>query len=329
MVKLQRCLVGGTFDRFHSGHQALLTAALEVAELVEVWINNDEISSSKSPFIQSFEDRREAILDWADERITTHELTDSMGPAPFRADCDSIVCTPETLPTCNSINEKRLQNMLTPLEIIEVPHFLDENGGILSSSKIRAGDVDRNGNYWLSQDGRETTYHFHSELDAELKRPIGELYAGPEDIPEVAISSAAEDFSLGSLIAVGDVCVASLLEIGIVADIAIIDGYTKRNELEEKVDISAYGLLLDATNPAGQITPSLIQSIENALANEVPTCIEVNGEEDLAPLIIHLLAPLGTNVLYGQPNEGIVLCITDEKVKEICRKMLSRFEVKI
>jgi len=328
MVKLRRCLVGGTFDRFHAGHQALLTAALEVAELVEVWITNDEISSAKSPFVLSFEDRREAILDWADERISTHELTDSMGPAPYRADCDSIVCTPETLTTCNSINEKRLQNMLTPLEIVEVPHFLDENGMILSSSKIRAGVVDRNGKYWLSQDEKEITYYFHSELDEELKRPMGELYLGPEEILEVAVSSAVEDFSPGSLIAVGDICVSSLLEIGLVPDIAIIDGFTKRNELEEKVDISAYDALLNAINPAGQITPSFIDSIENALVNEIPTCIEVDGEEDLAPLIVHLLAPLGTNVLYGQPNEGLVLCITDEDTKGVCKDILSRFEVK-
>ena len=38
MVRLERCLVGGTFDRFHAGHIALLEAALAEAELVEVWI---------------------------------------------------------------------------------------------------------------------------------------------------------------------------------------------------------------------------------------------------------------------------------------------------
>ena len=64
----------------------------------------------------------------------------------------------------------------------------------------------------------------------------------------------------------------------IIPDIAMVDGHTKRNELEEKVNLSAYDLLLNATNPAGQITPSLIGSIENALVNEIPTCIEVDGE---------------------------------------------------
>ena len=79
MAKLERCLVGGTFDRFHDGHKALLNTALDVAELVEVWITNDAMSQNKSPFLESFEDRRESILSWAGERITTHELEDSMG----------------------------------------------------------------------------------------------------------------------------------------------------------------------------------------------------------------------------------------------------------
>ena len=92
MAKLERCLVGGTFDRFHKGHKVLLESALEAAEFVEVWITNDEMSAAKSPVIQSFEDRRESILAWADERITTHELEDNYGPAPMRKDCDSIIC---------------------------------------------------------------------------------------------------------------------------------------------------------------------------------------------------------------------------------------------
>ena len=61
-------MVGGTFDRFHQGHKALLESALDAAELVEAWITNDEMSAAKSPILQSFEDRREAIIAWSDER---------------------------------------------------------------------------------------------------------------------------------------------------------------------------------------------------------------------------------------------------------------------
>ena len=35
---LRRCLVGGTFDRFHIGHEVLLSTALRHAEKIEVWV---------------------------------------------------------------------------------------------------------------------------------------------------------------------------------------------------------------------------------------------------------------------------------------------------
>ena len=193
MAKLERCLVGGTFDRFHQGHKSLLNTALDVAELVEVWITNDEMSAAKSPVLQSFEDRREAIIAWADERITTHELEDSLGPAPNRKDCDSIICTPETLGNCQTINEIRLKNGLIPLEIIEVQHSLDEVGGIISSSRIRAGLIDCEGKLWVDDEQKKQTYHFHMGLDEELKKPNGDLFTGPEDSPEVAMATAMEN----------------------------------------------------------------------------------------------------------------------------------------
>ena len=116
---------------------------------------------------------------------------------------------------------------------------------------------------------------------------------------------------------------------GVVPDIAIIDGMTKRIELEKKVDISEFSLILSAKNPAGEVTPSLIESVDAALHSDQTTCIEVDGEEDLAPLIIHLLSPLGTNVVYGQPGRGVVLRVTDLAAKRQCRDLLSKFEVKI
>ena len=121
---------------------------------------------------------------------------------------------------------------------------------------------------------------------------------------------------------------ATLLDMGVIPDIALVDGMTKRTELIEKVELSQFDLLISAVNPAGQITPSLIQSIDAALHSDQTTCIEVDGEEDLAPIIVHLLAPIGTNVVYGQPSKGVVLRITDLAAKEQCRGLLSRFEVR-
>ena len=142
------------------------------------------------------------------------------------------------------------------------------------------------------------------------------------------MSAAMENIAPGGIIAVGDVSVETLLEMGVTPDIALVDGMTKRSELTEKVDLSTFDILLSAENPPGAITPSLIDSINAALHNDQTTCIEVDGEEDLAPIIVHLLAPLGTNVIYGQPGKGVVLRITSLESKEQCRGLLSRFEVK-
>ena len=226
------------------------------------------------------------------------------------------------------INEIRLKNGLLPLEIIEVQHSLDEAGGIISSSRIRAGLIDCDGKLWVNETQTNQIHHFHMGLDEELKKPNGELFTGPEDSPEIAMAAAMENLAPGSIIAVGDVCAATLLEMDVIADIAIIDGMTKRVELEQKVDLSKFDILLSAENPPGQITPSLFKAVFEALKKDQTTCIEVDGEEDLAPIVIHLFAPIGTNVIYGQPGKGVVLRVTTLESKMQCRNLLSKFEVR-
>ena len=95
------------------------------------------------------------------------------------------------------------------------------------------------------------------------------------------------------------------------------------------MDTSKFEIILEAKNPAGQITPSLFKAVAAALHNDQTSCIEVEGEEDLKPsIVIHLLAPIGTNVVYGQPNKGVVLRVTTLESKEQCRTLLSKFEVR-
>ena len=160
---------------------------------------------------------------------------------------------------------------------------------------------------------------------------MGDIYPGPEEIPEVAMSSALENLptSKGSIIAVGDVTVRTLLEMEIIPDIALIDGMTKRVVIDEEklVDTKQFGKIIKCKNPAGSLTPSLLESIEDAVISQESVVIIVDGEEDLAPLYVHCLAPIGSVVLYGQPRVGVVSQITTLSVKERCRSLLSIFEV--
>ena len=329
------CLVGGTFDCFHAGHQALLGAALN-CDSVEVWVTTDATAAEKDPRIQPQSKRIEEIGNWAAGRnLSTHSLEDTWGPAPSRSDATHIVCTPETLENCEKINQMRLENGLGPLEIIEVKHVMARDGDPISSSRIRQGSIDRDGNLWIRAADLDHVVHMPTQLDSELKEPMGTLFRGPEDTPEVAIQAAVESIPAFSpcLVAVGDVTVDSLLEIGWVPDVGIVDGLTKRTTWEGELDKSSFSGHLSCTNPAGQLTPDLLECADIAMDfafsdDGGPVLLEVEGEEDLAPILIHLLAPFGTVVLYGQPSEGVVMRITDESTKARCRAMLDSFEVR-
>ena len=122
-------------------------------------------------------------------------------------------------------------------------------------------------------------------------------------------------------------------KVGKIPDIAIIDGQTKRVEWSQSRDIN-YNLfdnILECDNPAGEITEALLKSCEQAifsfLENSESSLIVVSGEEDLTPLLIHPLAPIGAAVIYGQPGRGVVIRYCDEESKNNCRDILRDFEV--
>jgi len=332
---LRRCLVGGTFDRFHIGHEVLLSTALRHAEKIEVWVSDDTMARQKSYLIENWEHRSTEVTQWLQsnfpDRYSIHSLDDEFGPARTREDCDSIACTVETNTICERINSEREMDGLTKLEIITVPHVEDALGGVVSSTRIRAGIIDRRGQPWVSDELMVNSYRMDTSLDAELKAPLGEVFTGPESTPEIAMGKALEQIihPPPALIAVGDVTVQTLLDMDVIPDVAVVDGKTKRVKLpeSENVDETFFEQVLKAENPAGILTPSLYAACRDALTSDLSTLIVVDGEEDLAPMYLHRLAPLGAAILYGQPQQGVVLRLTDEEVKQRCRSLLDAFEV--
>ena len=331
----RRCLIGGTFDRFHSGHQLLIQTALRQADFIEVHVTNDEMAQAKGDWIQLLDDRMEALLNWlgdnASQRYEVHVLSDPRGPAPIHRTADSIVATVETIPRCHQINEARYENGLPPLSILEAPHLNDELGGILSSSRIRMGLVDQEGHPWIPPSYEGKILRMPAVLDDEFKTPMGELFEGPEDSPEVALSAMLEALppNHGALVAVGDVTVKGLMDMGILPDIAFVDGQTKREALDASllVNKDEYPLNNSVTNPPGQLTPDLLEVVRWSLQQDEPVLIQVEGEEDLAPMFILATAPLGTIIVYGQPRQGVVMRILDIQAKQRARNLLVHFEV--
>mgnify|MGYP005738795205 CR=1 FL=1 len=331
-----RCLLGGTFDRLHDGHKDLLHAGLQAASHLEVHVTTDGMALAKDHRIQPMEDRMAAVeaalRNVRESGWSLHMLEDAFGPAPTHATADALVVSPETRTGGEAINRKRDQAGLAPLTLIEVPHRKNAAGSILSSTAIRNGRMDVAGEAWISEVWRTHVMAMSPDAEAHLKTPSGTPYKGPEEHPEVAMAAVLDDLSSldGPLIAVGDVTVRVMLELDTVPDLALIDGQTKRVALEENeaVDTSRFPIHMAASSPAGVLTPDLLEQLDLALRAEDPCVMIVDGEEDMAPLYLHLLAPLGTIIVFGMPGWGLMVQRTTLAMKERCRTILSAFEVR-
>ncbi len=334
MDRVSLCLIGGTFDRFHVGHEHLLNTCLEKSDTVQVWLISDEIAKKKNPLILSWDERKNDILVWVEkfgfsENLTIHLLNDSIGPAATTQEADAIGCTTETRAACEDINSRRQHRGLPQLSIIEANHVSSPDGNIISSSRIRAGEIGRDGTCWLGDAEMYIDQQMPEILDSELKKPYGTLFEGPESNTSIAMKKAISTIqeNCPKLIAVGDVCVQTLVEMNIIPDVAFVDGMTKRKPWGPAADLdrTVFTSLTTCTSPPGVITADLKLATKVALSNNEPTLVVVNGEEDLAPLIIHLIAPLGCALVYGQPSKGVVLRITTEETKNNCRRLLDVF----
>ncbi len=327
------CLLGGTFDRLHAGHRRLIESCLDEASRLEVWLVSSEMAVKKSRQILDWERRKQELLEWAweagfESRISVHTLNTPYGPAIERVDATHIGCTPETESACESINRERTAAGLPILRIVKVTHSQGIDGKVISSSRIRNGEINREGVPWLGEAEMRIDQRMPPVLDDELKQPFGTLFKGTESEPEKAMGKALAAIPPGTrLVAVGDICVDTLVKMGRVPDIGFIDGMTKREEWLPAADLDRSGFdnLSSCHNPAGMLTADLKLATRVALSNREPTLMIVDGEEDLAPIVVHLLAPFGTAVVYGQPGKGVVLRFTEEDTKDNCRRILDVF----
>jgi pantetheine-phosphate adenylyltransferase len=331
-------LVGGTFEFFHIGHQKLIDSCLSNCDILEIWVLSEKIARQKDSRISSWKERCELIKQELsheqNSRITFHELLDDFGIAISHEKADKIFCTTETLSTCQLINKKRIENGLIPLSIVIVQHALSEDGGIISSSRIRDGEINRDGKAWIRFEDINSNLYLTKEVESMLKDPFGKLFTGPEENHSIAITNALnflEDFHL-PIIGVGDVTVRALQNIDSPASIGVIDEKTKRVKWDgyREINQSLYDNVIKCENPPGVLTRSLFESCEQAIFNwtekNETTLILVNGEEDLAPLFLHIIAPMKSAIIYGQPTKGVVVRITGLDSKMRCQKILSLCE---
>ena len=148
--------------------------------------------------------------------------------------------------------------------------------------------------------------------------PLGDLIK-EEDVNKENILNKISSASI--VITVGDKTTENLIHLGIIPQVQIIDGLEKRNQRIIPID-ETIRTELTCKNPPGEITEESIQTIQNAFSCEHPVRIIVKGEEDLLVIPVCIFAPESSVVMYGQPNEGLVLVRVTPEIQAKIQKIL-------
>jgi len=154
-----------------------------------------------------------------------------------------------------------------------------------------------------------------------FKGPLGVLL--PEELADKAgIEQYLEDDSY--VITVGDRTTEKLIEFGIIPSLQIIDGIEKREKRDSIKLENCTELAVD--NPPAEITDSAIGIIKKAFSLDGKVRIMVSGEEDLLVLPVCVYAPENSVVMYGQPNEGLVIVKVTTEIRNKTQKLLDLME---
>ncbi|MDA1316575.1 MAG: pantetheine-phosphate adenylyltransferase [bacterium] len=322
--KHTHAVLGGTFDHLHAGHERILHAVFDAASHVTIGVTSDTFVKEKelSNIIQPHDVRMKALENYIlsnnwDDRVFYEILDDIYGTAGSRGDIDSIMITSDSEPNAQIINDKRAQLNLPKLAYIRVPLLRDAKNEVISSTRIRKGQIDRTGSIYLDEFSENRS--LPQPLRKTLQMPLGEVM----QTKEVLTYLANKEPTL--IITVGDIVTQSLRDNDTKAHIEIIDYRTRREAIGEKIKRHHF----DAKNPAGTITYEAVKVIEHAfIAIEDPAnsiCISIDGEEDLLALPAIQLAPLGSVVLYGIFDKGVVVVLVDEEMKKRVAEIMSSF----
>lgn len=328
--------LGGTFDHFHNGHKRIIDFAFHIAEKITIGITKEELISAKQykDSIESFETRKENVLNYIetnhdDKKARIVALDDIYGPTLTDESIDVIVITRESKPNAQEINKQRRLKGLNSLEIISVPFVKGDDNKIVRSQRIRSGIIDRSGKSYIQLLSKRRSLNLPPRLRELLRKPLGIIIEGEQIYSSFTAEKVIKWIQTHKptmVISVGDVITDSLINNRYIPDLQIIDQRTQRKIISTKKDISTSAI----KNPPGTLQRNAISTIQKKISHitekGTKEKIIILGEEDLLALPSILLAPLGSIVLYGQANLGVIIVQVSEELKSKVEGILRQFE---
>ena len=160
----------------------------------------------------------------------------------------------------------------------------------------------------------------HSLRD-KMKAPLGIL------LPEGRAGRRDIMGHLGGdpyVITVGDRTTEKMIGFGLVPSLQIVDGMERRTARDPPKAAGSADVAVD--NPPAEITAQSVDAIRRAFSMSPPVRILVSGEEDLLVLPVCVHAPEGSVVMYGQPNEGLVIARITPEIRNKAQGLLDLME---
>jgi len=331
-------VLGGTFDHFHKGHKALLKKAFDIGKKVTIGISTEKLYKDKflSETIEPFKIRKKSIKKYIrnylmDGRIgDIISLSDFSGGADKIKKYDAIIVSKSTYPNALKINQLREKNELPLLRIVIVDDVLADDGKLISSDRIRLGEIDRNGRcYELGAKWREKKQLVMPEnLREELRKPLGRVFKSTKELLQ-----CFKTLKWTMVVAVGDIIVDALMKNGIGPEVKIIDFKTRRKQN----DLNRYHLVTAAQelyiNKPGTINLKTAEKLKELIHQQLghpkgvqpQSWLVIDGEEDLLALPAILFSPLGSLVFYGHWQLGVIGVEVTEEMKEKASQIVKKF----
>jgi cytidyltransferase-like protein len=340
-MKYQFVIVGGTFDHLHLGHQAILEKAFFLGQFVLIGLSTKKLYQKKflwqtiedyklrkknlEKFIrQNFVDYNLQNLPIVDDSLQKKgfkivPIDDYLGGADKLKEAEAIVVSALSFPNALKINQLRVKNGLKELKIVVVPEILASDDKIISSERIRKGEIGRKGeSYWLQASGclkDSEKIILPENLKEELRKPLGEVFSETRNLIK-----AIKEKKPVMIITIGDIVSYHLIKNNIIPDLAIFDLKTRREKVEQVIEKTLKNNRLNKiVNQPGTISKEAFLTIKKAiqifLTKNQKQKILIEGEEDLLALPSILFSPLKTLVFYGHWQLGVVGVLVDEVVK--------------
>lgn len=317
-MKYNYSAVGGTFDLLHKGHRYLLTKTFLESKSVIIGLTTDHFNQQIGKIASENEKlRRKNLIAFLQKnklfkRAKIFLLKDIYGPTIKDSSLEAIFVTKDTKRGAVLINQERQKINKPKLKIILVPEVKDKQGKIISSSRIRTGEIDSEGKNLKQVLLKIAGKNLSEKIRQHFKKPLG-----------VIVSTLKKTELQQNIITVGDITTAKFIAAGITPQVAIIDFFVQREQKYHNLGQLGFSTVnpdMEIENPAGQISRNLILGVEKTLKNASQgQIILVEGEEDLATIPAILLSPLGNLVFYGQPKKGLVkVPVTAEIKQKIC-----------